>query len=92
MVRSSHDLSALAGITVTLAGTNLEAQTDANGWFSMLIEKPSANDLLIFSSVGFDALHVPLAHEDFLHVNLKLAEWKSESKRKRWTVRNFFSF
>lgn len=92
IVRSSQDLSTLPGITVRLKGTNLEGQTDVNGWFSMLIEKPTPNDILVFTSEGFDTLHVLMASEDFLHVNLKLTELKREPKKKRWAVRNFFSF
>lgn len=92
IVRSSLDLSALPGITVKLKGTNLEAQTDVNGWFSMIVEKPTANDILVFTSCGFDTLQVAMANEDFLHVNLKLAELKAEPKKKRWTVRTLFSF
>jgi hypothetical protein len=91
IVRSSEDLSVLPGISVKLNGTNLEAITDVNGWFSMILENPTANDILVFTSIGFDTLHVP-ANEDFLHINMKLAEQKKESKKKRWTVRNFFSF
>lgn len=91
IVRSSQDLSALPGISVKLNGTNLETITDVNGWFSMVLEKPTANDILIFTSSEFDTLHVS-ANEDFLHVNLKLAEQKKESQKKNWTIRNFFSF
>lgn len=91
IVRSSRDLETLAGISVKLKGTNLEAQTDANGWFSMIIEKPTPNDMLVFTFAGFDTLQVAMGNEDFLHVNLKLAEQKTELKKKRWTVRNFFS-
>lgn len=90
IVRSSQDLSVLSGISVKLKGTNLEAKTDMNGWFSIIIEKVTANDILIFSSIGFDTVHVS-ANEDFLHINLKPAEQKKESNKKRWTVRNFFS-
>ena len=90
IVRSSQDLSVLSGISVKLKGTNLEAETDANGWFSMIIEKPTPNDILVFTSSGFDTLCVS-ANEDFLHVNLKLTERKKERRRKRWSVRSFFS-
>lgn len=92
IVRSSQDLSVLPGISIKLKGTNLEAQTDVNGWFSMVIEKPTVNDMLVFTSAGFDTLQVSMVNEDFLHVNLKLAEQKPESQKKRWTIRNFFSF
>lgn len=92
IVRSAHDLSALEGISVKLKGTNLEARTDVNGWFSMLIEKPSANDILVFHAAEFSTLNVVVAGEDFLHVNLKLAEKKREPEKKIWTIRNFFSF
>ena len=91
IVRSSQDLSVLPGISVKLNGTNLETITDVNGWFSMILEKPTANDILVFTSSEFDTLHVS-ANEDFLHVNLKFAEQKKESKKKHWTIRNFFSF
>lgn len=92
IVRSSHDLSVLAGISVKLKGTNLEARTDENGWFSMIIEKPSVNDIMVFTASEFNTLHVPIASEDFLHVNLQLMEQKKEVQKKSWTVRNFFSF
>lgn len=91
IVRSSQDLSALPEISVKLKGTNLEAQTDVNGWFSMIIEKPTTNDILVFSSAQFDTVQLS-ANEDFLHVNLKLTDQKKEFKKKRWTVRSFFSF
>lgn len=91
IVRSSQNLEALAGISVKLKGSHVEAQTDVNGWFSMIIEKPMATDILVFTSSGFDTLSVP-ANEDFLHVNLKLTEQKHSAAKKRWTVRTFFSF
>lgn len=91
IVRCSHDLETLAGISVRLKGTNNQTQTDSNGWFSMIIEKPVSNDVLIFTSAGFDTLLVPI-HEDFMHVNLKLAEPKPVPQKKRWTIHNFFSF
>lgn len=92
IVRSSLDLSVLSGISVRLKGTNLEAQTDVNGWFSMIIEKPTANDILVFTYAGFDTLQVSMAYEDFLHINLKLAEHATEPKRNRWAIKTFFSF
>lgn len=90
MVRSAHDLSALPGISVKLKGTNLEAQTDSNGWFSMLIEKPSSTDILVFTSAGFRTTHLAIDNEDFLHVNLKVAEQEKTSRRSR--LKQFFSF
>lgn len=92
IVRSSQDLSALSGISVKLKGSNLEAQTDVNGWFSLILEKPTANDILVFTAAEFNTLQVSLANEDFLHVNLKLVEQKKDVKKKRWAVRSFFSF
>lgn len=74
MVRSSHDLNPLAGISVRLMGTNLEAVTDHNGWFSMLIEKPTQTDVLVLTSAEYKTLHVAIDNEDFLHINLKQAE------------------
>jgi hypothetical protein len=92
IVRSSQDLSALPGISVKLKGANLEAQTDINGWFSLILEKPTVNDILVFTAVEFNTLHISVANEDFLHINLHLAEQKKEAKKKRWAVRSFFSF
>lgn len=92
IVRSSHDLSPLAGTALKLSGTDLEAVTDINGWFSMSIEKPYITNTLTFTHAGYKTLHVPVTDEDFLHVNLKLAEQKKEPEKKRWTVLNFFSF
>lgn len=90
IVRSAHDLSALAGISVRLKGTNLEAQTDSNGWFSMLIERPSVHDILIFTSAGFRTTHLALDNEDFLHVNLKVEEQEKISSGSK--LKKFFSF
>lgn len=90
IVRSAHDLSALEGISVKLKGTNLEAQTDSNGWFSMLIEKPSSNDILLFTFSGFKTIQLTIENEDFLHVNLKLAEQEKVSTRSK--LKQFFSF
>lgn len=90
IVRSAHDLSALPGISVKLKDTNLEAQTDSNGWFSMLIEKPSANDILVFTSTEFDTAQLCIKDEDFLHVNLKVSEPATASKQ--FWLREFFSF
>lgn len=92
MVRSSHDLNPLTGISVKLMGTNLEALTDENGWFSIMIEKPSINDVLIFASADYKTLQVPVANEDFLHVNLKAAELVTVQTPKRWTFRSILSF
>lgn len=92
IVRSSLDLSVLPGISVKLKGTNLEARTDENGWFSMIIENPGVNDIIVFTAAEFNTLHVPVASEDFLHVNLQVVEQKKESKKKSWAIRNFFSF
>jgi len=91
IVRSAYDLSTLEGISVKLNGTNLEAQTDSNGWFSILIEKPAASDALVFSSSGFNTTHLSIKDEDFLHVNLTVAEQKIQPS-KRWTLKTFFSF
>ncbi len=91
IVRSALDLSPLPGVSVKFKGTNIEAQTDCNGWFSMIIEKPTTNDILVFTSAGFDSLQLSVNDEDFLHVNLKHIEQKKDYKHKRWTISNFFS-
>lgn len=93
MVRSSHDLNPLAGVSVNVMGTDLEAITDENGWFCIVIEKATHADVLVFSSPDYKAMHVPVTQEDFLHVNLKEAEHvTAQQAPKRWTFRSFLSF
>lgn len=93
MVRSSHDLNPLAGISVKLVGAAIEALTDENGWFLIVIEKPSLTDVLVFTSVDYKPMHLSVAQDDFLHVNLKAAELVHvQPACKRWTLRSFLSF
>jgi TonB-linked SusC/RagA family outer membrane protein len=60
--------SALQGVTVLLKGTTVNTQTDANGQFS--ITAP-ANGTLVFTSVGFQTLELPISNRSNLSVDLK---------------------
>lgn len=91
MVRSAHDLNPLPGISVKLSGTDLEALTDENGWFLIVIEKPSVADVLIFTSANFKTTQVAFNNEDFLHVNLKTTEHVNvKETRKPWKFSALF--
>lgn len=60
--------TALQGVTVLLKGSTVSTQTDANGQFS--INAP-AKGTLVFTSVGFQTLEMPINNRSNLSVDLK---------------------
>ena len=58
----------LAGVTVTARGTKLAAQTNTEGTFRLTV--PSSVDALIFTSVGFTSLQVPIPANNSMNVSL----------------------
>lgn len=48
----------LAGVSVTLKGTNIGTTTNADGNFTITV--PDANSILVFTSVGFSEQEYPL--------------------------------
>ncbi len=52
---------AIPGATVAIKGTNIATQTNADGTF--VINAVKSNDVLVISSVGYEANEVPLAGE-----------------------------
>ncbi len=58
----------LAGVTVTARGTQLATQTNTDGFFRLTV--PSSVDALIFSSVGFTTLQVPIPASNTMNVAL----------------------
>lgn len=60
--------TALAGVTVTVKGTAMATQTDANGRFT--ITAP-ANATLVFSSVGYNITEVKVGNRTNLDVRLQ---------------------
>ncbi len=59
--------TALQGVTVVLKGANQTTQTDAMGQFS--ITAPS-NGTLVFSSIGFQTIEMPINNRQNLTINL----------------------
>ena len=58
----------LPGITVTARGARVATQTATDGIFRLVV--PSSVDALIFSSVGFTTLQVPIPANNSVNVSL----------------------
>jgi len=58
----------LAGVTVTARGTRESTQTNTEGAFRLTV--PSSVDALIFSSIGFSTLQVPIPASNSMNVSL----------------------
>ena len=58
-VTDADNQEPLAGVTVAIAGTTIGTTTDGDGMYSL--EAPSADDVLVFSFVGFRTVEVSLA-------------------------------
>lgn len=67
-VLSGEDQSPLPGVNILVKGTTNGTITDANGDFT--INVPSANDILVFSFVGFIAQEMPLNGQSRIQVTL----------------------
>ncbi|HEY0434970.1 MAG TPA: SusC/RagA family TonB-linked outer membrane protein, partial [Chitinophagaceae bacterium] len=60
--------NAVAGVSVAARGTRIATQTNSDGSFRITV--PSGTDALIFSSVGFSTLQVPVAGQNVINVTL----------------------
>ena len=60
--------SGLAGVTITATGTKLATQTIADGTFKLTV--PASVNALIFSSVGFASMQVPIPPDNLMTVSL----------------------
>ena len=60
--------NALAGVTVTARGSRLATQTNTDGMFRLTV--PSSVDALIFTSVGFGTIQVPIPSNRIVNVSL----------------------
>ncbi|HTI09432.1 MAG TPA: TonB-dependent receptor [Puia sp.] len=67
----SPDGVPLAGVTVTLKGTSVATSTDSSGNFIIEIPEGNRKDVLVFSSVGFSTLEVPLGGQTHLDIQLQ---------------------
>ena len=68
-VTSSEDGSALAGVTVSVQGTTIANQSDANGMFSISV--PSGRNVLVFKMIGFENKNVTIGQSTTLNVILE---------------------
>ncbi|MDD4141976.1 MAG: SusC/RagA family TonB-linked outer membrane protein [Bacteroidales bacterium] len=67
VVTSAEDQSTMPGVTIQIKGTTSGTITDFNGAYSLQTE---ANSVLIFSSVGFETMEIPLRGRTRLDVVL----------------------
>ncbi|HET9826783.1 MAG TPA: SusC/RagA family TonB-linked outer membrane protein, partial [Chitinophagaceae bacterium] len=58
----------LAGVTVTARGIRVATQTTTDGTFRLIV--PASTDALIFSSIGFTTLQVPIPANNSMTVSL----------------------
>lgn len=69
-VTDAKDGSPVPGVTITVKGTTTSTQSDASGNFKININAPSANAVLVFSSVGFSSKEVAANGQTAISVSL----------------------
>ena len=67
-VSSDSTGQAVAGVTVTVRGTNTVTSTNNNGRYSITV--PSNNSILVFSSVGFTPQEINVGNRTSINVTL----------------------
>lgn len=65
-IRSSGKL--IPGVTVIVKGANSGTQTDDNGRFTISV--PNQNSILVFSSIGYEKVELPVKGKNIIDVNL----------------------
>ena len=75
-VMSSEDGSPLPGASVTVQGTSLGTAADQNGQYTLSV--PSANDILIFSFVGFESQEIAINGSTTINVRLSPSAYLDE--------------
>lgn len=69
-VRDAVDSTYILGATVSLKGTTLTTNTDADGRFSLITENLSPNDTLVISFIGFETQSVSVYGKSDLNIAL----------------------
>lgn len=69
-VTSSEDQQGLPGTNVLIKGSATGTVTDANGNYS--IEVPNSDATLVFSSIGYSTIEVPVGGQSTINVSMKL--------------------
>ena len=59
----------ITGATVSVKGSNVATQTNAEGSFSIIV--PNAKTVLVVSSIGFEPKELPVGNNTTLTVSLK---------------------
>ncbi len=69
VILSAKDNQPVNGATILVKGTNIGAATTATGTFT--INVPSGRNVLVISSIGFDAMEVDVSSMSSVNVSLK---------------------
>lgn len=75
-ITSAEDGSPLPGSSITIKGTTLGTASDANGRYTL--STPSANDVLVFSFVGFESQEIPINGRSTIDVSLVTSAFLDE--------------
>lgn len=67
-VISSDDESGLPGVNIVVKGTSIGTVTDINGNYNL--EAPSAESILVFSSVGYSTEEIKVGTKTIINVNM----------------------
>lgn len=69
-VRDAVDSTYMPGVTVSLKGTTLTTNTDADGNFSLIVKNLSPHDTLVVSFIGFETQSVSVYGKTDLNIAL----------------------
>jgi TonB-linked SusC/RagA family outer membrane protein len=75
-VRDNNN-QAVPGVTVAVKNTNVATGTDANGAFT--VEVPRENSILVFSSIGYRTIEMPVGTQSILDVKLDITASEGEA-------------
>ena len=70
-VTDSKDGSGLAGVTVSIKGTNVGTQTAPDGSFTITV--PKSSNTLVFTAVGFGRQEVSIGTQSSINISLQAA-------------------
>ncbi len=65
----SPDNAPLTGVTISVRGTTISTQTDADGNFALKV--PNGSNTLILTSVGYESQEISIANQTNVTVSLK---------------------
>lgn len=71
-IRSSVDGQALAGVSVSIKGTNVATSSNASGKYSL--SGVGSNQVLVFSYIGFESQEIPVNNRKVIDITLASSE------------------